>query len=489
VSALLALAPAAAVCVAVLLLRWSGLAASALAVLISLALWGAQGLSGTGALAPAAVQTPPSLQLLHAVVDASLLACIVAAMVLPGILFVEATARRGSTQAITRLVASLRLPQAQAAILIAVGIGVMIESLTGMGVSLLVTMPLLLVLADRTRAIAFGLVGMSLMPWGALSISGLIGAKLAGLPVETLALAVWGVSAPVACALPFLCFAVADQRRANDLPAVLLAAVVLVASIGATSWLVGIEIAGVAGGLSVAVVMGLLAKRDPDWREALSSPALLPYLVLIMAVVVQKILVAGLLRSGFTLELTTGRVSWSVLTSPGVALLTATLLTVPAYAGATVLKAVLRRGWRPVASVAMFMLSARLLVEIGGIASLGDLVSGFGFDGAIVAIALLGAISGFITGSGITANALFMPSAAIAGRVFDAVPLFAALQNSAAGHTAMASLPVAAILLAALPERNSSDDRTVLRLGLAIAMGHLAVIVLVVLLRRMSGLT
>lgn len=63
------------------------------------------------------------------------------------------------------MIATIGQSTARAAILIAVGVGVLVESLTGMGVSLLVTIPLLLRIAPRGQAIALGLVGMSLMPW------------------------------------------------------------------------------------------------------------------------------------------------------------------------------------------------------------------------------------------------------------------------------------------------------------------------------------
>ena len=43
----------------------------------------------------------------------------------------------------------------------------------------------------------------------------------------------------------------------------------------------------------------------------------------------------------------------------------------------------------------------------------------------------------------------------------------------------MASLPVAALLLTALPNRTASDDRTTLRWGLMLTAGYLAVLLLI----------
>ena len=123
------------------------------------------------------------------------------------------------------------------------------------------------------------------------------------------------------------------------------------------------------------------------------------------------------------------------------------------------------------------MLSARLLIEIGAIKALAHLISTTGPYPALVAVTLLGAVSGFVTGSGLAGNALFMPSAAITGMSFDATSLFAALQHGAAGHMAMAALPVAAILLAALPSRRPEDDENIMRIGLKLNLIYICLII------------
>jgi lactate permease len=171
-------------------------------------------------------------------------------------------------------------------------------------------------------------------------------------------------------------------------------------------------------------------------------------------------------------------VQFAILTSPGVALLVATLMTARAELQLPFLVGVARRAWRPVTAVALFMLAARLLVESGAIAELARGLGGLGRDGAAITVALLGAVGGFVTGSGVTGNALFMPSAAATGEVFGALGIFAALQNGASGHVGMASLPVAAILLASLPTREAGDDALIMRTALALAAWHVAVVIL-----------
>ena len=114
-------------------------------------------------------------------------------------------------------------------------------------------------------------------------------------------------------------------------------------------------------------------------------------------------------------------------------------------------------------------MTARLLVETEGIALLAGLLSKLGIYPAAALVTLFGGIGAYVTGSGVSANALFMPGAAATGESFDALALFAALQHSGAAHVAMASLPVIVILLAALPDREAGDEQTAMRMGLGLA--------------------
>ena len=111
-------------------------------------------------------------------------------------------------------------------------------------------------------------------------------------------------------------------------------------------------------------------------------------------------------------------------------------------------------------------MTARLLVEIESIQSLANLVSTYGLYSAAVFTAVLGAIGSYVTGSGTASTALFMVSAVATGDSLNAIPLFASLQLSAGAHAGVASLPIIAILLAALPNEEVNDKSTAVRIGL-----------------------
>lgn len=463
--ACLALLPCGVAAFAVMVLRRSVLTAAALALATALGLW------ALGIFMPAL-----PVHLGHAVTDAFILELLVGCVIFPGLLFVEETNRGGSLKALVGAIESLSLAPPRAVILITVGIGVMLESLTGYGVSMFVTIPLLLQVVGRTRAIFLALIGMSLMSWGALSLSALLGAQLAGLPPAILANAILATSGPIAAVLPLCCLLFVPGAAFKDVLYAVLAGAVLIVGIAASSHWIGVEVAGVGGGLAVIAFSSLFASSRHDLGRALANPAILPYGLLIVGVVLQKFAVPHLQAVGIAPAIESDRVAFHILTSPGIALLVVTLICLGlrraqahVETGPSLLHRAATRSWPALATILLFLMAARLLVEIGGIDALAVLLSQFGLYSAGALVAVLGGIGSYVTGSGITSNALFMPSAAATGESFDALVLFASLQHSGAAHTGVASFPIIAILLAALPNREDGDERTAMRMGIGLA--------------------
>ena len=469
----LALLPCVTVVLAVLMFRLTGLVAALLSLGCALALWAA------GIFSVARFD-----HLSHAFADAMILQVLVGVVIYLGLLFVEVSGRGGGPAALGDTVASLGLAIPRAVILIALGIGVALESLTGYGVSMLVTVPLLLGVVGRTQTIRLALIGMSLMSWGALSVSALLGAELAGLPVPVFAEAILMTSGPVAAVLPFFCLLGLPGVGPRDIAYALITGIVLIGGIAITSHWVGVEVAGVGGGLSVMVFAIATAGSRQGLARNLLSPAMLPYGLLIAAVVLQKFAVPFVIAMGFAPVIETGRVSFRVIESPGIALLAVSLIsamlvsrTVKSVTLATLFSQVTKRAWRPLATIFLFVLTARLLVEIGGIGALAEMLARLGTYTAAIIVALLGAAGSFATGSGVTSNALFMSSAAAVGASLDARALFAALQHSGSAHMAIGSLPIISILVAALPDRGKGDERTAMRVGLGLAALWMLIVV------------
>jgi lactate permease len=483
-TATLALLPCASIVLAVLVFRFNGLVAAAVSLAVALALW------VSGVFSDARIE-----HLSHAVTDALVLGILVGVVVFLGLLFVEISGRGGGLAALEAAVGSLGLATPRAVILIALGIGVALESLTGYGVSMLVTVPLLLRVVGRSETIRLALIGMSLMSWGALSVAALLGAEIAGLPAPVLAEAILRTSGPVAAVLPFFCLLGLPDVGPRDIVHALITGLALIVGIALTSHWIGVEVAGVGGGLAVIVVSIARAGSRAGLTRSLLSPAMLPYGLLIAAVVLQKLAIPHVTAMGFAPAIETGRVSFRVIESPGLALLAVSLISIaiargPRHAGAggSPLVHVAGRAWRPLAGIFIFLVTARLLVETGGITALAEMLSRLGAAMATVVVTLLGGAGAFATGSGVTSNALFMSSAAATGTSLEAPVLFAALQHSGSAHVAMASLPVIAILVAALPERQSGDERAAMRTGLGLATIWLLMVIASGWARLYSGI-
>ena len=467
----LALLPCLVVIFGVLVMRWSGLWSAAAAFATATILW------ASGTFSPF-----ETVALWHAFLDGALLSALVASVIVPGLAYVEICRRAGSLDAIGGVITAMNLNPPRAVIVVVVGVGVMLESLTGFGVSLLVSVPLLLTLVSRERAVPLALIGMSLMPWGALSVAALLGAEIAGLPIDTLAQKTLTTSGPVAFALSLVCLFFSSER--GTLWFALISGSALIIGLTLTTYAVGVEVAGVGGGLFVILLATAIAP-DPArvWRAIASTPIRL--LILLIAVVIfQKAAISVLAVFEIAPAVSTGRVSFSILSSPGLALAATAILGLVFWRQSSTGTAfpslgqyMFSKSWRPLLTTLTFLTTARLLVETGGIGSLASAVAEVGAYPALAITALLAGVGAYVTGSAVPSAALFMPNAALVGEGLGELALFAAIQHSAAGHTAMASLPIIAILLAAMPAPQPNEESKALRWGLILAAAWLAIVI------------
>ena len=464
--ALSALLPCATIVLAILILRQTAVRAALAGASVAVLLWALGHFS-----------SPNFSQIGNALFDTLILQIMVAAIMLPGLFFVEYCERIGAPAAMAETIEELNLDPVSAAIVISTGVGVLVESLTGFGVSLLVTVPLLSRRFKRHQIIGLALIGMCLMPWGALGVAAHLGSELANLNIDNFSLMIWAVSGPIALILPALCLFFVPSRSLSDVWLALCAGLFLSGGIGIASYYGGIEIAGAIGGILVIVLIALTSPRQPEFWTKLSNRKLLPYYLLIVLVLTQKFVMIFLPLPERLLEISSGRVMFLPLASPGLSLLSAVLISflllkneVKEQTKLSISPIIVQRSWRPLVTIFLFLLGARLLVEIGATHELSGVISSSGAITSLSAVIVLGALSGFVTGSGVAGNALFMTSAAATGLNFDSTALFSSLQHSSAGHTAMAALPVSAILLAALPHRLPGDDQRVMRTSLSLSV-------------------
>ncbi|MFD9903657.1 L-lactate permease [Streptomyces sp. NPDC059063] len=433
---------------------------------------------------------------------AGLLVLNAAAVMLPGVYLSQVLTRREVHRSLQEWVRALPLPGPAKIALVVAGIAPTVEALTGFGVSLLVTVPVLLALAPPATALRQAMLGMNIMPWGTLGLATVIGAALTDTQTATL-----GTATAVTSSLVFPLVTVWAALLARPEHRLRTAAVAAAAGGALSLGLLGLNRAGVvqpagvlAGLLTTTVGLVLCAARRSRAQEAVrrsraqerwsaglprsgvgsgaeSAGRLLPPRAVLSA---YGLVLAGiaLLRAAKaagvpSLELHAGNASFALLSSPGLPLLAAALLLDRGRPHGGDARAALTRVGRPLLALTGFVALGRLMADSGMIGELGEAVAGAPPLVTALAAPALGMLSGFITGSNVGGNALMMPlqgRLAPSGEGLDT--WFAALQNSAAGHTVFTSLPMIMLILAVAGDRAKSagvSEHVLLRFGLRVA--------------------
>lgn len=263
--------------------------------------------------------------LLAAAEDTVVLFASTAFVIVPGLAFVIVIERLGVNLALSQWVRSLGLGRGDQLVFIVLGLAPLLEAMTGFGVSLIATVPLLLSLFERRVALRIALTGMAIMPWGTLGLATVIGASLAHLDARALAATSALTSAPVFLVLSALALFLAGVREAREWRALGLFWLVFVGVLYAASRWLGPEVAGVAAGLltaSTVLASGLwrLHRRSNGHGSVHWPRQAWPYLALIVSIVALKTLWA--LTAWQDLWIVHGaQITWKPLASPGVALL------------------------------------------------------------------------------------------------------------------------------------------------------------------------
>ncbi len=415
-----------------------------------------------------------SPELLVGLGAAALLTLDVAVVMLPGLYLNELLARRGVHDRLVDWTESLPMPMPYKVALIITGLAPGLESLTGFGVSLLVTVPLLLALGPRRSALRQALIGMNIMPWGTLALATIVGAALSGQRVSDLGFGASLISAGVFPLVGAIGAASAASRHERFRPALVgaLLGTVFSASLISFNALGLVPVAGVAAGL-ITVTLGLLwlckGAAHVPWRSCA------PFGVALAVVAAVRLLTAAGVPLDFA-TVTAGTVSFNPVTSPGLALAIAAVTVARGRIVPGALRVAVSRIRRPLLTLGGFTVMSQLMVAGGLIAALGGLVSSVGRAAALPLSGLLGMISGYLTGSNVGGNALMMPLQATTGASLGHPLLYAALQDSAAGHAVFASLPIVVLTLAIAGGARQDEEASLMRYGLKIAVLVYAVI-------------
>jgi lactate permease len=399
--------------------------------------------------------------------DTAVLFFSTAFVIVPGMAFVILIERLGVNLVLSRWVQSLGLDRTQQVVFIVLGLAPLLEAMTGFGVSLIATVPLLLSLFERRAALRMALTGMAIMPWGTLGLATVIGASLAHLDAAALASTSALTSSLVFLTLGAVALYLAGVREIKASGVLGIFWLVFVGVLyGASRWL-GPEVAGVASGFVVAFSVLLWALLRGRQSTGLQWPReAWPYLALIVCIVVLKLLSAVTHWENFWL-VHGAQVLWKPLASPGVAL---TLVLIGLLLGSRrsesgdngLLRGLAARVKRPLLTIFFFLAMSQLMVKAGFLAGLVQMLTGLAPSAVMPLIAGFGALSGYMTGSNVGGNAIFMPAIALLPETSRL--LLAAVQNSAAGHAALGSLSIVMLVLG-LAKTSAQEEGELVRFG------------------------
>lgn len=415
---------------------------------------------------------------------AGLLVLNAAAVMLPGVYLSQVLTRREVHRSLQEWVRGLPLPGPATIALVVAGIAPTVEALTGFGVSLLVTVPVLLALAPAPTALRQAMLGMNIMPWGTLGLATVIGAALTGRETAAMGTAT-AVTSSLVFPLVTVWAALLTRPRRRFRTAAMAAAAGAVLSLGLLAFdRAGmVQPAGVLAGLSTtAVGLAICAVRRSRagagagaGTGAGAGGRLLPPPAVLRAygLVLGGIALTRLAKAVGVppLELHAGNASFALLSSPCLPLLAAALVLDRGRPNGPDARAALTRAGRPLLALTGFVALGRLMADSGMIGELGSAVAGSPSPVIALVAPALGMLSGFLTGSNVGGNALMMPlQEHLAPAGLDG--WFAALQNSAAGHTVFTSLPMIMLILAVAGDRakgSGVSEHTLLRFGLRVA--------------------
>lgn len=341
----------------------------------------------------------------------------------------------GAINKVSEFLGRLEPEREALALVVVIGAAPFFESVTGFGVAVVISAPILLAAGfSPLRAAVLASWGQCAVPWGALGIGTVIGADLSGTSFGELSDGSALLSLPLFPVYALAAVALAGGWRGvrkRGFEAVLLG---LVAGAGTlmTSLFLVPELSGALGGLAATATF--LAIR---WRRLSNSRvparALLPYAFLLFVLAV---------ANGPSPVRTWLGSLGPVFAGPGLALFLSAAFAVflLGLGGGSVEAATWRtvKQWSPTAgAVVTFVLAGQVVAYSGAAAMLAMGAVAFGsFYPASASV--IGALGGVLTGSNAASNALFMPLQIEAAQSLG-IPeaLVAAIQNVAGSHASL----------------------------------------------------
>lgn len=366
----------------------------------------------------------------------------VALILLGGVTLATALSATGARDQISDWLAQVgsddnRMP---AILLLVFGLTPFMESVTGFGLGVVITAPLLVRMGlSPVKAVVTGLLGMVLVPWGSLGPGTLVAAELGG--QDFAELGVWSalLTLPVLIVSIVTVLIVVAARLSLRLFA--LCAVVVATqwiSLVAANFFLGTPPAGILSSTAVIALLLAMARLRHGPLPTVTRE-------LARTVVPFVVLLAGILGATALLSLTGRPPALEWATSPALWVIVAALVAVRSYStpggeASQIVRTSLRT-WMSVAATAIvFLLIGIVMATVGMAAHLAELATGFGTP-SLALIPAVGALGGYLTGTNTGSAAMFSSATTGATAALGADSLVTLAGQNVAGSFAIIVSP------------------------------------------------
>jgi len=422
----------------------------------------------------------------RALLSGALTTLLVSYVLFGGLLVYSVLREAGALAALAEAVAKAIPDPARRALILVLGLSVFFESATGFGIGIVVAAPLFVALGYRPRdAALLALAGQCAVTWGALAIGTTLGAELTGVPAARLGV----LAAPLSLPLIVLCGGAAlwltggAGALRRSWPEMLFYSGLLAAALAAGSHWVGIEVAGMIGGLAVAgagfaISRALSGAQEPLLDRRLARAAA-PFGLLLLFLLATRLVpplrealsgiaVLRVSELGFSLPFLYHPGFWLVLT----ALVSVPLLRIGRERLAAVARGALRPWLVATLAVAGFLCFSQVMAASGLTLALAEAVAAATGRGYLRLWPLVGGLGGFLTASNAGSNAMFAGfQEAMSARLDLPEDVVIAAQNAAGANTTLAS--PGRVVLAAAVTGLAGKEGTLMRPALGLAAGGL----------------
>jgi len=413
----------------------------------------------------------------------------VVTVIIPGLYFNGIMREQKRIDKISDWMENLPIISEKKALILLVGFLPAVESLTGFGISLFLGVPIFLKLFPSEIALKLSLLGMNIMPWGTLALATITGANLVQQSIKQLGTFTSLTSFIVFpyIALVSLYIIGGSKTFKKHFILALFLGFLLSVLLAVNNYFVSTKTAGILAGMITGLFGIFLAYRGKIHIKVVFNrktiKTFFPYfLVLILAFFVHFFQPLNNLLASF-LVLKSNEMSFSVLTSPGFILLLVALLLQLLNPVQFSLLEVINKSKNACLSITAFLFLSQTMLQSGMIEALSTGLSKLtGEYYSLLLSPLIGMISGFTTSSNVGGNALLIRVQEEIGRHWDRGLLFAAVQNSSAGHMVFSSIPIIILVLTIFKDTISVknlpvNESNLLKFTLKVSVGvYLAIV-------------